>query len=169
MMCLCNFFFLTLRKLGVCDKTFSQNVSFYAFEIISYKSSFPKDGTRETKDNQDVSKATFTVTWRWALRERVNYNERLYGRRRLPLCHSQRRWRMLWLSCLDWVDLTGKILVRVYLNERAKVVIQLFRERLSEKVHAAIPKGIVGGFEFAVPQRNLKEWHKRQCTYVCAC
>lgn len=58
MMCLCNFFFLTLRKLGVCDKTFSQNVSFYAFEIISYKSSFPKDGTRETKDNQDVSKAT---------------------------------------------------------------------------------------------------------------
>ena len=49
------------------------------------------------------------------------------------------------------------------------MVIQLFRERLSEKVHAAIPKGIVGGFEFAVPQRNLKEWHKRPCTYVCAC
>ena len=36
------------------------------------------------------------------------------------------------------------------------MVIQLFRERLSEKVHAVIPKGIVGGFEFAVPQRNLK-------------
>ena len=35
--------------------------------------------------------------------------------------------------------------------------IQLFRERLSEKVHAAIPKGIVGGFEFSVLQRNLKE------------
>ena len=33
--------------------------------------------------------------------------------------------------------------------------IQLFRERLVEKVHATIPKGIVGGFEFAVPQRNL--------------
>ena len=35
--------------------------------------------------------------------------------------------------------------------------IQLFRERLSEKVHAAIPKGIVGGFGFTVLQRNLKE------------
>ena len=34
---------------------------------------------------------------------------------------------------------------------------QLFRERLSEKVHATIPKGIVGGFEFTVVQRNLKE------------
>ena len=37
------------------------------------------------------------------------------------------------------------------------VVIQLFRKRLSEKVHATIPKGIVGGFEFTVLQRNLKE------------
>ena len=35
--------------------------------------------------------------------------------------------------------------------------LQLFRERLSEKVHATIPKGIVGGFEFSVFQRNLKE------------
>ena len=47
--------------------------------------------------------------------------------------------------------------------------IQLFRERLSEKVHATIPKGIVGGFEFAVLQGNLKEWHERPWTYVCAC
>ena len=39
--------------------------------------------------------------------------------------------------------------------------IQLFREMLSEKVHATIPKGIVGGFEFTVLQRNLKEWHER--------
>ena len=37
--------------------------------------------------------------------------------------------------------------------------IQLFRERLSEKVRATIPKGIVGGFECTVLQRNLKEWH----------
>ena len=36
--------------------------------------------------------------------------------------------------------------------------IQLFRERLSEKVYATIPKR---GFEFIVPQRNLKEWHER--------
>ena len=40
------------------------------------------------------------------------------------------------------------------------VGIQLFRERLSEKVHATIPKGIVDGFEFTVLQRNLKEWHE---------
>ena len=39
--------------------------------------------------------------------------------------------------------------------------IQLFRERLSEKVHATIPKGIVGDFEFTVFQRNLKEWHEK--------
>ena len=37
------------------------------------------------------------------------------------------------------------------------VCIQLFQERLSEKVHATNPKGIVGGFEFTVLQRNLKE------------
>ena len=35
--------------------------------------------------------------------------------------------------------------------------IQLFRERLSEKVHATMLKGIVGGFEFTVLQRRLKE------------
>ena len=37
--------------------------------------------------------------------------------------------------------------------------IQLFRERLSEKVHATILKGILGGFEFTgtVLQRRLKE------------
>ena len=34
--------------------------------------------------------------------------------------------------------------------------IQLFRERLSERVHATIPKGIVGGFEFIVLQKNRK-------------
>ena len=46
--------------------------------------------------------------------------------------------------------------------------IQLFRERLSGKVHATMPKGIMGGFEFAVLQRNFKG-HKRPRTYVCAC
>ena len=30
--------------------------------------------------------------------------------------------------------------------------IQLFRERLSDKVHATISKGVVGGFEFFVLQ-----------------
>ena len=40
------------------------------------------------------------------------------------------------------------------------IPIKLFRERLSEKVHATIPRGIVGGFEFTVLQRNLREWHE---------
>ena len=35
--------------------------------------------------------------------------------------------------------------------------IQLFRERLSGKVHLTILKGIVGGFEFSCFQRHLKE------------
>ena len=35
--------------------------------------------------------------------------------------------------------------------------IQLFRERLSEKVHTTIPKGIVGGFKFTALKINLKE------------
>ena len=39
----------------------------------------------------------------------------------------------------------------------ARNSIQLCRQRLSEKVHATILKGIVGGFEFTVLQRNLKE------------
>ena len=34
--------------------------------------------------------------------------------------------------------------------------IQLFRERLSEKVHATIPKGIVGGFEFTVLSKKFE-------------
>ena len=42
--------------------------------------------------------------------------------------------------------------------------IQLFRERLSEEVHATIPKGIVGGFEFTDLQRNFKESHERPWT-----
>ena len=49
--------------------------------------------------------------------------------------------------------------------------LQLFRERLSEKVHATIPKGIVGGLECTVLQRNLKECHGiliLRC-YVCDC
>ena len=45
--------------------------------------------------------------------------------------------------------------------------IQLFREKLSEKVRATIPKGIVGGFEFTVVQRSLKKGYERPRTYVC--
>ena len=32
-----------------------------------------------------------------------------------------------------------------------------------------MPKGIVGGFEFTVLQRNLQEWHERPWTYVYNC
>ena len=46
---------------------------------------------------------------------------------------------------------------------------QLFRERLSDKVHATTAKCIVGGLEFTVFQRNLKEWQERSWTYVCEC
>ena len=46
---------------------------------------------------------------------------------------------------------------------------QLFRERLSDNVHATTPKGIVGGFEFTVFQSNLKKWQERSWTYVCEC
>ena len=49
------------------------------------------------------------------------------------------------------------------------VIIQLFRERLSEKVLATIPKGIVGGFEFSVFHRNLKELARKamECVFEC--
>ena len=47
--------------------------------------------------------------------------------------------------------------------------VNLFREKLSKKVHATVPKGIVGGFEFLVLQRNLKELHKRPWTNVSEC
>ena len=45
--------------------------------------------------------------------------------------------------------------------------IQLFRERLSEKVHATILKGIVGGFEFTVLPRNLKELARKLAMKMC--
>ena len=46
---------------------------------------------------------------------------------------------------------------------------KLFRDRLSEKVHATTPKGIMGGWEFTALQKNLKERHDRPWTYVCDC
>ena len=47
--------------------------------------------------------------------------------------------------------------------------IQLFRERLSEKVHATIPKGFVGGFEFTVLQKKFERlaWEAKDvCLWV---
>ena len=45
--------------------------------------------------------------------------------------------------------------------------IELFRERLSKKVHVTIPKGIMGGFEFSVLQRNLRLRMAREAMDVC--
>ena len=44
--------------------------------------------------------------------------------------------------------------------------IQLFRERLSEKVHATIPKGIVGGFQFTVFSKKFQRI-AREARDVC--
>ena len=48
------------------------------------------------------------------------------------------------------------ILIVIHLYCSSKYI-QLFRERLSEKVHPTMLKGIVGSTEFTVPQQNLKE------------
>ena len=45
-------------------------------------------------------------------------------------------------------------------NANCNINIQLFQERLSEKVHATMLKGIVGSTEWPVLQWNLKEWHE---------
>ena len=47
--------------------------------------------------------------------------------------------------------------------------IQLFWERLSEKVHATILEGILGDFKCTVFQRNLKELYGRPLIYVWEC
>ena len=44
--------------------------------------------------------------------------------------------------------------------------IQLFRKRLSEKVHATIPKGIVGGFAITVLHRNFERMAREAMDYV---
>ena len=49
------------------------------------------------------------------------------------------------------------------------VFIQLFRKTLSEKVHATIPKGIVGGFEINVLHRNFERMAREAINYVSEC
>ena len=41
-----------------------------------------------------------------------------------------------------------------------------FEKGCWKKEHAPILKAIVGGFEFTVLQRNLKEWRERPLKYV---
>ena len=67
------------------------------------------------------------------------------------------------------LELWWVIISMLYCVQAKPNHIQLFQERLLEKVYATILKGIVDGFEFSVLQRNLKEWHERPWTYVCEC
>ena len=84
------------------------------------------------------------------------------------LCHhhilffSPLSWCLKWEQSSEWHDFPE---YRKEMSQQSfetlqgimRNCIQLFRERLSEKVHATIPKGIVGGFKFTVLQRSLKE------------
>ena len=64
-------------------------------------------------------------------------------------------------------DLLDKFVTSAGVSRSDAFYIQLFRERLSEKVHATIQKCVVGGFEGTVLQRKLKGWYGRPRTYVC--
>ena len=83
--------------------------------------------------------------------------------------NTPKNWCPPWKSWSLQLNLSTTATLETEENGRSRKVlyeppegIQLFRERLSEEVHATIPKGVVGGFEFTVLPRNLKEWHKRQ-------
>ena len=52
-------------------------------------------------------------------------------------------------------NFSGPVLTGSQTGHLILFCIQLFRKRLSEKVHETIPKGIVGGFEFTVLRRRL--------------
>ena len=59
-------------------------------------------------------------------------------------------------------------LTNVHIYGHKKSPYTAFSRRIvEEKVHAPIPKGIVGSFEFAVLHRNLKDWHERPLKCVC--
>ena len=45
------------------------------------------------------------------------------------------------------------------------LIYSYFKKGCRKKVHATIPKGIVGDLEFTVFQRNFKEWHEKPWTY----
>ena len=68
-------------------------------------------------------------------------------------CTGYCKQRPLFLPRAEYLEKAGPRLAGNF----HPVHIQLFRERLSGKVHATILKGIVGGFEFSVFQRNLKQ------------
>ena len=64
------------------------------------------------------------------------------------------------------VEFSPRLFKNLSCDQFSMRYIELFRKRLSDIVHATIPKGIVGGFELTVLQRNLGEWHERPWAYV---
>ena len=62
---------------------------------------------------------------------------------------------------------TSHLKTKVY-RQIILIHLQSFLERLSEEVPATIPKGIVGGFEFTVLQRNLKDHSMRDHGHMFA-
>ena len=89
---------------------------------------------------------------------------------------------MLHLACHTWVSEDAGALElgtkeRLRLSERMTHLhieestynIQLFRKRLSEKVHATISKGFVGGFEITVLHRNFERIAREAMDYVSEC
>ena len=79
------------------------------------------------------------------------------------------------MKCTLGPFIRGKIRRKVYhlyeyvLSKTRTARIQLFRKRLSEKVHATIPKGIVGGFEITVLHRNFERMAREAMDYVSEC
>ena len=69
--------------------------------------------------------------------------------------HSGSAWRVTRRKRNSWYKCFTVQVFVVCSNSISHI--QLFRERLSGKVHATILKGIVCGFEFSVFQRNLKQ------------
>ena len=71
-----------------------------------------------------------------------------------------------WLSSKCHQNMTNQVYIHLQKQSNERLTrlnpyfnIQLFRERLSEKEHATIPKGILSSLSDTVLQRNLKEWH----------
>ena len=88
--------------------------------------------------------------WNWEIWSKFTFGHIWQWKGYLAIYIIPKQWRVR--RCI-------LIFLRLLSAGAIHISIQLFRERLSEKMHATNPKGIVGGFECSVLQRNLKEWH----------
>ena len=64
--------------------------------------------------------------------------------------------------CFVYFKVIRQIALKYYISSKVLLgllLLTLFQERLSKKVHATITKAIMGSFECTVLQRNLTEWH----------